>query len=79
MNCILLQHKNDLSFTGERCSQVYPNKNIGILIKPSKQSNIKIWCPIDEIKRIILPDMTIIEGNELLGYCSKQNGVIYDK
>ena len=74
MKCIVLQSKDNVSFTGERCVQSNPNENIGILIRPSKQSNIKIWCPIDEIKRIILPDMTVIEEDGLVEYCSGLNG-----
>lgn len=73
MNCIVIQNKKDISFAGERYLQIAPDINIGVLIKPSKQSNIKIWYPIEDIKRIILPDMTIIEGDALLGYCSEQS------
>jgi len=72
MNYIVVQSKSDLSFIGERCPQNNPDKNIGILIKPSKQSGIKIWFPIDEIKEIIFPDMTIITEDRLVGFCTEQ-------
>lgn len=52
---IILRVVSNLSFTGEVIS-VKNNNEEGIFLKPSEESEIKIWCPKNEIKAIILPD-----------------------
>ena len=72
MDKIVVRSKSDITFIGERCLQNNPGKNIGVLVKPSKRSEIKIWYPIDEIREIILSDMTVITGHKLLEFCTMQ-------
>lgn len=53
----------DISYGAEICYGKFIDS--GLVIRPSEKSNIKIWIPKEEIKRIILPDSRVIEGAEI--------------
>lgn len=54
----------EISFAGELIGGALIN--MGILFKPSDKSNIKMWFPIDEIKKIVLPDATEVINDNIL-------------
>lgn len=62
---IILRTVSNLSFAGEVTNNKLDNDEKGILLKTSPNSNIKIWCPVEEIKSIIMPTGKILEGDEL--------------
>lgn len=62
---LILRTTSNLSFAGKICNYEKIKEEGGILIKPSEKSGIKVWCPIEEVKCIILPYGKIIKGDEL--------------
>lgn len=52
---IVLRTTSNLSFAGE-VVRVNLDGEEGIFLRPSDNSNIKIWCTKDEVKNILLPD-----------------------
>ncbi|HEY9059130.1 MAG TPA: hypothetical protein VIO64_01315 [Pseudobacteroides sp.] len=64
-NRLILRTTSNLSFAGEICKNEKLEGENGILIKPSEKSEIKVWCPLEEVKCIILPNGQMIEGEEL--------------
>ena len=63
----ILRTKSNLSFAGEYCSNNISGQSAdGILIKPSNNSGIMIWCPINEVQSVIFPDGIVLEGDDLL-------------
>lgn len=61
---VLLRTISNLSFAGEICSNILDGEK-GILLKPSPNSNIKIWCPQNEIQNLIMKNGKMIKGDEL--------------
>ncbi|WP_113671423.1 hypothetical protein [Vallitalea guaymasensis] len=64
INKIILRTTSNLSFCGEIVTNNLLNEK-GALLKTSPRSDIKIWCPIDEIKTIIYPDGKKVEGEDI--------------
>ena len=62
-NKAVLKTISDLSFAGEFCYGKFVNN--GIVLKPSPKSEFKIWCPIKEVKCIILPDGRVVEEDSI--------------
>ncbi len=60
----VLKTISDLSFAGEFCYGKFIDN--GIVLKPSPKSEFKIWCPIEEVKCIILPDGRVVEGEAIV-------------
>ena len=52
---IILRNIFSLSFAGEVVAVELDGKE-GVLLKPSDRSEMKIWCPKEEIKLILMPD-----------------------
>lgn len=52
---IILRTNSSLSFAG-RVVGVELGKEEGVLLQPSEKSEVKIWCPKNEIQMIIMPD-----------------------
>ena len=50
-----------MSFAGEISLGSLGGEEKGVIIKPSLKSDIKIWCPMQEIKCLILPNGNIVE------------------
>lgn len=53
----------EISFAGEILYGEF--KNDGIIFRLSDKSGIRIWIPLNEIDRIVLPDMSQLKGDEL--------------
>lgn len=53
----------EVSFAGEILYGQF--KNDGIIFKLSDKSGIKIWIPLTEINRVVLPDLVELRGNDL--------------
>lgn len=62
-NKAVLKTISDLSYAGEFCYGRFVKD--GIVLKPSPKSEFKIWCPVKEVKCIILPDGKVIEGDAI--------------
>lgn len=54
----------EVGIAGELCYGKLVDK--GIVIKLSDKSNIKMWFPVSEILKIILPDATEVSGTNIL-------------
>lgn len=65
MDRIILRTISNLSFAGEICAKQLENEGKGILLKPSPNSEVKIWCPEKELQCIIFKSGKILEGDEL--------------
>lgn len=52
---IILRLTSSLSFAGKVLAVKLEEKE-GILLQPSENSEVKIWCPKSEIQMIIMPD-----------------------
>lgn len=62
---IVLRTASNLSFVGEVCASKLNDGEKGILLKPSRNSGVKIWCPEQEVQCIILKDGQVLEGDDL--------------
>ncbi|WP_163192177.1 hypothetical protein [Clostridium thermarum] len=62
---VILRTISNLSFAGEICATELENEGKGVLIKTSPKSEIKIWCPENEIQSIIFKSGKILQGDEL--------------
>lgn len=61
----LLRTTTSLSFAGVISKNITIEKKKGIVVKLSDESDIRIWCPYNEVECIILPDGKVIGRNEL--------------
>jgi hypothetical protein len=61
----LLRTITSISFAGVIFKDITIEKMKGIMMKMSDESNIRIWCPYNEIESIILPNGKIINKGEL--------------
>lgn len=64
-NRIIVRIKSNLSFAGQICVNDLIKEKDGILLQTNPNSNIKIWCPIEEIQCVIMSNDKIIKGEEL--------------
>jgi hypothetical protein len=62
---IIVRTKSNLSFVGEICKNNIIKDQEGVFLKTNPKSEIKIWCPKDEIQCLIFSKDKIIEGDEL--------------
>lgn len=58
---MIVRMNSNLSFAGEGAGYNLDGA-AGVLLKPSEKSELKIWCPKDEIQEIILPTGKVIKG-----------------
>lgn len=61
---VIVRATNNLSFAGEIVKDT--NVSNGILLKPSKRSEIKIWFPKSEIECVIYPNGEVKKGEDLI-------------
>jgi hypothetical protein len=64
---ILIRTITNLSYVGERVDIKADEFKKGILLKPSPDSNIKIWFPEEEIDCIIHPNGEVQKGEKIDG------------
>lgn len=61
----VLRTTTSLSFAGVISKDITVEEKRGIVVKMSDESEIRIWCPYNEVECIILPDGKVIGGDEL--------------
>jgi hypothetical protein len=64
-NKVVVRTITDLSYAGEILKDYHKENVSGILLKPSPNSEIRIWFPEEEIQCVITPDGKKVEGLEL--------------
>jgi hypothetical protein len=60
-NRIILRTISSVSFAGSVLKGLSAMGEKGVTLKPSDKSNIRIWCPLEEIESIILPNGEVIK------------------
>lgn len=60
----LLRTMSSISFTGVLFKDIIIDDIKGVMIKMSEKSNVRIWCPYDEIESIIFPDGKVLNKSE---------------
>ena len=63
-NMAVIVTKTDINYSG----LILHNKFIenGVVLKPSKKSDVSIWIPMDAIDRIIFPNAEELEGEQII-------------
>lgn len=62
-NKVVIVNCKEIAFAGTICSG--PETEDGIILKPSEKSDILMWFPINEIEKIVFPDASAVEGENL--------------
>lgn len=61
-NYAMIITKQDINYTG----QIYEGfVEEGILIKPSKKTDMYVWIPLEEISQIVFPNAEILEAEKI--------------
>lgn len=64
----LLRTISNISFAGILFKDITIEGIKGVMIKMSDESNIRMWCPYNEIESIIFSDGKILDKSELSNY-----------
>lgn len=64
----LLRTISNISFAGILFKDITIEGTKGVMIKMSDESNIRMWCPYNEVESIIFPDGKILDKSELSSY-----------
>ena len=62
---IIVRTISNLSFAGAVCSKNIGNDEVGLLLKLSDESNVKVWIPRDEIESIIEKNGVVTNGDNI--------------
>lgn len=62
----IVRTTSNLSFAGNYCANHLGTDEAGILIKPSMSSELKIWCPLEEIQCILMSDGQLLNKQEIV-------------
>lgn len=69
INKIVVRTVTELSYAGEYIKDSINNCAKGILLKPSPNSELMVWFPIEEIQCVITPEGKVIQNEDLETFC----------
>lgn len=61
-NKVVIVNKDEIAIAGTVCSQNLVEN--GIILKPSDKSGILFWFSVNDIKKIILPDASVVSREQ---------------